>query len=165
MNIELISEEKIIDNEEVTSWKLDKGNGAVITDLDKLLDIDIIECTWLGNEKQYIEVMHSEWNSMEHFAVVTNDGRLVKKGMAEISKFIEKEQLFLVMFSGFGLGEEESAYYNLAHNDSKMAVINRYGDYILTPEYNSIQHFYDEEVLYADGGIYDFKGKFIKKEE
>ena len=165
MNIELISEETIIENDEVTSWKLDKGNGAVITDLTKLLNLEIIECNWLDDTRRYLMVMHSEYDSMEHFAIVSNEGRLIKKNIKEIHHVMQKEELFVVQFSGFGLGEEDAAYYNVGQDDWKMAVIDKYGDYVLAPEYNSIRYYEDEEVLYADGNIYDFKGNFIKKDE
>jgi len=165
MNIELISEEILIDNEELTTWKLDKGNGTIITDLTKLLDLEIIECNWLDDTRKHLIVMHSEYDSMEHFAIVSNEGRLVKKGIKEIHQVIQKEELFVVLFSGFGLGEEDSTYYNVGHEDFKMAVIDEYGVYVLPPQYNSIKYYDDEDVLYADGSIYDFKGNFIKKEE
>ena len=68
-------------------------------------------------------------------------------------------------FTGFGLGENDATYYNVAQEDLKMAVIDKYGKYTLTPEFNNIKYFDDEDVFYADGNIYNFKGKFIKKDD
>ncbi len=162
MDIEIITEETIIDNDAVTLWKLNKGNGAIIIDLNKLLDLSIVECEWLSQNKKYIILQYRDWDSMEYFAITSSDGTLIKKGVTEF-EFIEKEELFIILLSGNGL-DEEATYYNVGYNDYKMAVINKYGKYVMEPEYNSIKYYDDEDVLYADGNVYTFNGSFIKKD-
>lgn len=162
MDIEIITEETLIDNDEVTIWKLNKGNGAIIIDLNKLLDLVITDCDWLSANKKYMQLQYVDWDSIEYFAIVSSDGSLIKKGITEV-EFIEKEELFITLFSGKGL-DEEATYYNVGYDDFKMAVINKYGKYVMTPEYNSIKYYGDEDVLYVDGNVYAFNGSFIKKD-
>ncbi|MBQ4915284.1 hypothetical protein J8L85_12600 [Maribacter sp. MMG018] len=162
---EIITYQEIVEGDEVTKYKLNKNNGTILIDLEKLLNATVTECEWLGEDKSYLELMYYEWDSTEHFAIVSKDGDLVKKGIKEIHHYIPEVELFVVMFTGFGLGENDSAYYSVANDDWKMSVINRYGDYILEPIFNKIQHFDDEELFYVDGSVYNFKGEFIKKEE
>ncbi len=162
---EIITYQENVEGDEVTKYKLDKGNGTIVIDLEKLLNATVSECEWLGEDKSYLQVMYGEWEGTDHFAIVSKDGDLVKKGIKEIYHFIPGVKLFVVMFTGFGLGENDRAYYSVANDDWKMGVINRYGDYILEPKFNKIQYFDDEELFYADGIIYDFKGEFIKKDE
>jgi hypothetical protein len=152
------------DNDKNTKYILNKGDGTIIIDLEKLLDATISECEWLGENKNYLELMYLEWDSTEHFAIVSNNGEIVKKGILKIHHYISKINVFVVLITGFGLGENDATYYNVDHDDQKMAVIDEYGKFILTPEFNKIKYFDDEDVFYADGHIYDFDGKFIGKD-
>lgn len=164
MSIKLITEDSLVDNEEYTTWKLDKNDGAVVINLNKALELDITECHWLDANNKFLQIMYSELDSTEHFAIITNNGDLVKKGIKEIHHYIENEELFVALFSGFGL-EEDATYYNVDQDVWKMAVFNSRGDYVLTPEYNSIEYYEDEDVFHADDNTYDCKGNLIKQEE
>lgn len=164
MNFELESKEVIIDDREKTEWLINQNNGTIITNITKLLNTDFSDAHWAGDDKKFIELLYTEWESTEHFAIVTNEGRMVKKGIKFINDYIPEEELFIVTLSGFGLGEE-ATYYNVGFDDWKTAVIDNYGDFVMTPVYNKIEYYDDEKLFYANGKIYDLKGKFLRDDK
>lgn len=163
MNVKIIAEESIIEGEEITIWKLSQDDGAIVFDLNKLLDLYISECYWIDEDKKFIILQYGDWDDSEYFAILNNNGSLIKKGIREF-EYIKKENLFIALFNGSGLSEEEATYYNVGSDDFKMAVFNSYGKYVMPPQYNSIKYYDDEDVFYADGNVYAFNGSFIKKD-
>jgi hypothetical protein len=129
MKIELKSTQELIDDVEVTIWWLDKNEGAIVYNINKLLNEDVIEC-WFENNQKYIEVMYSDWDSNELLAIINTHGHVIRKGIQSIEKFLEEQELFIISITGMGLGGE-ALYYNLADDDEKMAVIDSNGKFII----------------------------------
>lgn len=144
----LTSKEEIIDGEEVTVWYIYKGYGAIIINLNRILDEEISECTWLGTKQKYLNVDYTDWDENELVAILDADGQIARKGIMYIETFIEDEGLFIIKISGHGLGEE-ATYFNLASDDWKMAVIDASGKFIIEPEYDKIQFEEEENIFYA----------------
>jgi hypothetical protein len=46
--------------------------------------------------------MYVEWNSLALFALIRNDGIVVRNLIRAVEEFIEEEVLFIVEMSGFG---------------------------------------------------------------
>jgi len=159
----LTSKQEIINDNEATVWYIDKGDGAILINLNKILVEDISECNWLSEKGKYILANYSDWDSTELIAIFKDDGQLIKKGISSIETFIEEKELFVINLSGYGLGGEAS-YYNLATYDWKMAVIDTYGKFIIEPKYDKIR--YEENIFYAKNIVgeeykYSIKGEII----
>lgn len=165
MNTKILTFETVIEDEIVENYKLDRGNGTIIINLNKLLDSGVSDCRWIDDKNKYLQLMYSEWDNTEHFAILKANGDIIKKGIKEIHNYIPNVNLFVVMFSGFGLGVNDATNCNVADDEWKMAVIDKYGRFVLEPIYNRIQYFDDEDVLYADDKIYSFGGKFLRDDE
>ncbi len=149
MKIELKSKTEIIDEEEITTWQIDKNDGAIVITLNKLIEDTICECMWVDTNRTYLQVMYMDWDSNELFAIVHTNGYVVRNAIRSLEAYIESLQLFIVEMSGFGLGLEATEYH-LAADDWKMAVVNRHGDFVIGPEYSKIYFEDDENVFYAN---------------
>ena len=164
MSIEIIASEEIVDGEEVTIWRLNKDEGTVVVNLNKLLDNGVCECYWLGEKHHYLQVMHVDWTGLEVWAIVSIYGVIIRKYVKSVEHFIEKYYLFIVEMSGVDLGEE-AWEYGLEAEDCRMAVINRFGNFTIPPEYDSIKYYDDENIFYTEykGIKYKFSmdGKII----
>lgn len=166
MKTTLTSKEEIIDGEKVMVWHIDKGDGAILININKVLEEEISECTWLGKKSSILEVCYCDWDSMELTAILNDNGQIIKKGVVSIDTYIEEEGLFVVSFSGYGLGEE-ALNYSLAIDDCKMAVIDTYGRFIIGPIYNKIEFDENENIFYAKNYTgaeikYTLTGKIIE---
>jgi len=157
MKVELKSKKEIIDDEEITIWQLDKNDGAIVITINKLFDDTICECDWLDDKHKFLQVMYSDWDSNELFAIVNTDGEIIRDAIRSVEEYIEKPQLFIVEMSGFGLGSEASEH-DLSADDWKMAVINRYGEFVIEPIYPKIYFEDEESTFYAD----NYTGEKIK---
>lgn len=149
MKIKLKSEQQIIDDDEITVWILDKGNGTIIININKLFNDTINECDWLDDGHQFLQVMYSDWDDNELFAIVNTNGEIIRNGIRSVEDFLEKQNLFIVEMSGVGMGDEASEY-GISKDDWKMAVINKNGDFVVPPEFNDIWFDEDENLFYAD---------------
>jgi hypothetical protein len=152
MHIELRKIEEIIDGIEITTWQIDRNYGALVITLNKILNKSIIECEWLDDKHNYIQVMYSEWNSLELFAIFRSDGIIVRDAIREVQKYIEELDLFIVEMSGYGMAGE-GLEYDLADDDWKIGVVNRHGDFIVNPEYIKVSFDEQERVFIADNNF------------
>jgi|WetSurMetagenome_2_1015567.scaffolds.fasta_scaffold303119_2 hypothetical protein len=134
----LTSKEEIIDGEEVTVWYIDKGDGTILINLNKILEEEISDCEWLGTKNKFLAANYTDWDSRELLAIFNDEGQIIRKGISNIETFIEKNDSFIITVSGYGLGEE-AAFYNIAADDLKMAVINTSGEFIIAPKFDKIQ--------------------------
>jgi len=158
MKAELISREEIKDDDEITIWTIKDGESEIC--LNNLFDSNIYDCDWLDDEHTFCIVNYSEWESTELTAIVRVSGEIIKMGLNSIEHFIEKEALFIVIISGFGVGDE-SAYYMMDDTDSKWAVLNSWGGYLISPEYDSIEFDEEEQIFYADDYKFNISGESI----
>jgi hypothetical protein len=152
MHIELRKIEEIINGNEKTTWQIDRDYGAIVITINELLNKFIIECEWFDDKHEYLEVMYSEWNSLELFAIVRSDGIIVRDAIREVQEYIEELDLFIVEMSGFGMAGE-GMEYDLADDDWKMGVVNRHGDFIVKPEYNKVSFDEQERIFIADNNL------------
>lgn len=167
MHIELGKIEEIKDGNEIINWQIDIDYGTKVISINKLLNKSIIECDWLDDKHEYLEVMYAEWNSLELFAIVRSDGILVRDAIREVQEYIEELDLFIVEMSGFGMAGE-SMEYDLADDDWKMGVVNRHGDFIVKPEYIKVSFDEQEGVFIADNNFkekdeFSISGKKISR--
>jgi hypothetical protein len=65
--------------------------------------------------------------------------------------------MFIINISGYGLGTE-APIHDLASEELKMAVINKYGEFIIPPKFANINFDEDENILYAEN--YGSKNKY-----
>lgn len=144
MEVQLIEKCTLIDGvEEIRTWHLNKGNGAVIISISKLFDHHVLECNWIAEDKKFLEVMYGNWEGSELWAIVDCNGNIVKKSLREINEYIPAFDVFLVIMCRFDM-EDDAHLYFLDGEDDKVAVINRCGDYIVEPT-NSHVYFDDED--------------------
>jgi hypothetical protein len=166
MHIELRKIEETIDGNEITTWQIDRDYGAIVITLNKVFKKPIIECNWLDDKHEFLELMYAEWNSLEIFAIIRSDGFVVRDAIRAIQNYIQEFGLFIVEMSGFGMGGE-AREYDLEGDDWKMGVINRYGDFLVNPEYYNISFDEIERVFIADNyhknpDKFSVSGKMIK---
>ena len=155
MNVKLISTEELIDDEEVTVWRLDKGNGRVIININKSLNNkrdSITECEWLDEGHRFIQVNYSDWDSRELIAIMNVQGEIIRKGILSVEEVLDKPQLFIVQMSGAAMDSEAAVFeFGLAADDWKMAVLDEYGEFIIEPSYDAIWLEKDETFFCATG--------------
>ncbi|HPT72169.1 MAG TPA: hypothetical protein PLE74_07800 [Candidatus Cloacimonadota bacterium] len=137
-----------VEGENVTVWRIEKDEGAIVININKILGEDVTDCHWEGNHQTYLIAEYSDWDSNELWAIIDANGQLIKKGIRSIEQYIAKYQLFIVEMSGFALGYEATEY-DLAPDDWKMAVINKHGDYIIPPKYPQIDFEEGDDFFYV----------------
>jgi len=146
MGIILITKEEIVEDNEVTIWYIDKDNGAILININKILDETITDCNWIGRDNKFLSVEYTDWDNNELIAILNDRGEIIKRGLEEIELFIEEKELFIAIFSGYGLGDD-ACYYNLGIDECKMSVLNYFGKFIIDPIYDEI-HFNEEEFCF-----------------
>jgi hypothetical protein len=156
MKAELKSSEHFIDYDEITVWELHTPVGAVIN-INKLFDDSVAECSWIDDDHKYLRVDYYDWDSNELTALVDSEGDIIRKGILNVEEYLPEHGLFIVEMSGFGMGDR-ARDFDLEDDDSKMAVINRFGDFVIKPEYRSIIFEPEENLFYAGSGYsgYDY---------
>jgi hypothetical protein len=159
MRIEIEPQYEMIDGEEIAVWQIFKNDGTLLIDLDKAIDEGITECYWLNEFRQFMIVEYSDWNSNEFIAIVNCIGKIVRKGISFIEDYVEKYNLFIISISGNGLGEDALGF-DMEYDDTKMAVIDQYGDFYIHPFYDSLEFDEEENVLYAKRYHGEIKHRF-----
>ncbi len=149
MKIELQTKIEIINGEEFTIWQLNKNDGAIVITLNKTFDYEIIECGWLDDKQQFLEIMYGDFNGNELFAIINKHGTVVRDAIRGIMKYLEGPQLFIVEMSGSGMGIE-GMQYGLGEDEWKFAVVNAYGHFVIPPEYWAIYFDDEENTFYSD---------------
>lgn len=151
-------------DDEHTLWRL--NNGDEIITINNIFGGSATECGWIGIDNKFLEVMYCDWDSLELFAIIDLKGKIIIKGLRSIEKYIETEQIFIVEITGRAI-EGESIYFDLPYDEWKMAVIDRFGNFIIPPSYFHIS--FDEETQTFTGDNYNFlkdrytvKGEHIK---
>jgi hypothetical protein len=153
----ITSTEEIVDNETVNIWRIDKNDGTILINLNKLIGEGISECRWQDEKQKILIVEYIDWDSNELIAIVTKDGQIIRKGIRSIEEYIDKYGVFIIIISGFGLGNE-APIYDLDEDDWKMAAINKYGEFIIPPKFDRINFDEDDNILYAEN--YGIENKF-----
>ena len=52
----LITKEEVIEDSEITVWFIEKDNGAILININKILNETITDCDWIGKEKKFLSV-------------------------------------------------------------------------------------------------------------
>ncbi|MDZ7936125.1 MAG: hypothetical protein U5M51_14385 [Emticicia sp.] len=128
MIIEIISEE--IQNENLQKWFFKTSDGTLIH-LNPILDEDIIEVDFFDDDKKYVSVVYSDWDSRELRAIVDSVGNVVYKGIQSIEQYISEYELFIIELNSeyinaesvtyFGL-QTDTIYYNVINSNGKMLI-------------------------------------------
>jgi hypothetical protein len=150
MTTQITTTTEIIEDEEITVWWLDKNNGTILINLNKALDEErVTACYWIDSQQTFLQIQYTDHvNGMEYWAILDSHGQLLRKGISSIDEIVATKGLFLLHITGAGL-DNESDYYGIAYEDSKPAVINRYGAFVIPPEYTQIYYEEDEQTFYA----------------
>jgi hypothetical protein len=159
MKSKITSTVEIIDDEEITIWRLEKDDGTEVININKLFDEDISNCFWQDEDHKFLIVEYYNWDSTEQIAIINNVGKIVRKEINSIEDYIEKQELFIINISGYGLGNE-AAKYDLSTDNWKMAVIGKDGKFIIPPNYDQITFKEDENIFYAEKFNSENKFKF-----
>lgn len=150
------------DGNNVQKWFIHQNDGSIVN-LSSKLDLDISQCDWLDNDHRFLVVMYHEWDSSEHFAIVDNSGDIVKRGVREIREYVKEHNLFVLRFSGFGIGEAEARYYSIEPDDWKMGVVRGSGEFVIEPVHDSIVFDADQQLFIVDGEHrFDLDGKSLR---
>ena len=152
MQLELTSTEEIVNDEEVTVWRIVRNGGQEDIILNGLFRDGISECSWLDEERKLISVFYVDWDGNEVYAMVNSAGEILRKGITMIEDVVADEQLFIIQVTGLGLGDEASDY-GLHSDNLRMAVVNRDGEFVISPEYERIRYEEDEKLFYADTAL------------
>jgi hypothetical protein len=129
--------EEIIGESESTEWLINRDDGAITISIDKIMSDEVIECFWLDNDHEMIQVFYSSWNGSELWAIINIFGNIIRDGIRSIEEVIEHQKAIVVEMSGFGMGDD-AREFDLDYDDWKMAVINQHGSFIIPPKYNKI---------------------------
>ena len=164
MRIEIEPKYEIIDDEEVAIWKIYNQDGTLLVNLDLALDEGISECYWNDETRQFIIVEYYDWDTNELIAILNRNGQIIRKGIKSIEEYLEKYKLFIISIAGLGLGDE-AFEYNLAFDDTKMAVINQFGDFHIFPYYDDVSFDEEENLFHARNYGSEREFKFSATEE
>ncbi|MBS1650441.1 MAG: hypothetical protein JSU07_00385 [Bacteroidetes bacterium] len=155
--------------ETITHYLIDKDDGAIVININKILEESISECSWYGNDKKFIGVDYYDWDSNELTAIMNTNGDVLRSGITYVEEYLEKQQLFIINISGYGL-KYQSLDYDIEEDENKFAVMDREGCFIIPPKYNAISFDKTAGVFYADrfgenSVTYSIKGKIINEED
>jgi hypothetical protein len=169
MKPKLIQIEKTIDDEiTTTEWFLDIDEGATVININKKFKDHIEYCEWIDEKKNFIRVNYIDWAENQLKAIMNIYGNVIMDGIEYIKEYVEPLQQFILEMSETGMGEDWTEYF-LGSGDTRAAVINNIGEFILLPQYKSIRFDSTDEVYYAtyDGGQEETRsisGELIEEE-
>ena len=146
----ITSTEEIVQNEKVIIWRIEKNDGAILININKLIDEGISECRWQDEKQKFLIVEYNDWDSNELIAIVTKEGRIIKKGIRSIEYFVDRYELFIITITGLAL-DFDAIEYNLENDEWNMAVIDKYGEFFIPPHYDSISYDEEDNIFYAEG--------------
>ena len=167
MKPQLIKRIEIIDNdEEKEKWLIYRDNGAVIIDLEKKIDRHIIECSWIDEERKYIELFYS-FMDYEVFAIVNSWGNLICASLREITEYIEEEEAFIVEICDIDEIDRYNEFFWSVDAVSLTAVINHFGNFIVEPTKSRVYYVEDEKLFFegdyrGDGRLINYNGETVK---
>ena len=167
MAYKLYSVETIIDEEEIETWYLDKDEGAIVTNINKLFGSTVTDCYWIDdNENKFISFMHGDWTGGEVWGILNVRGDIIIKDLKEITSYIEEGECFIVQVTGLGLAEKFESY-DLPHDEWRRCVIDSSGNFIIEPLYDKISYDDVERIYFAksrgkEEENFNFLGKKIK---
>ena len=119
-------------------------------DLKTIIYEEIInDCNWLDEEETFLEVQYNDWDNNEMVALVSAGGELLRKGIKHVVEYIPTNRLFIIAQTGDSLGEERFDYMT-DEDDHVYAVINQYGEYVISPQHEEIT-FDDYENIFEIG--------------
>ena len=150
----ITSTEEIVQNEKVIIWRIEKNDGAILININKLIDEGISECRWQDEKQRFLIVEYNDWDSNELIAIVTKEGRIIKKGIRSIEFYVDSSELFIISITGSAL-DFDAIDYNLENDEWNMAVIDKYGEFFIPPHYDNISYDEDEKVFC----IMDYKNR------
>ncbi|MEI6348874.1 MAG: hypothetical protein WCP69_13080 [Bacteroidota bacterium] len=165
MNPKLISKSRIVDNEETTIWTIVNNNVSI--EINELFD-SVSDCNWLDKKHNFIEVNYSDWTENDLVAILTSDGEIIRDAIYCIEEIIEEHYLFIVRMSGAAM--EEASYYGIASDEKKCGLIDQCGDFIIDPDFLSMEYDKEENIIYASNYtpyefMYSLDGKQITEEK
>ncbi|MBC5772783.1 hypothetical protein H8S95_01800 [Pontibacter sp. KCTC 32443] len=145
---ELINEDED-DQETITVWRLINNKDAIEINLNRLLDVDISECDWWGEDQKLISVSYCDWDENHNMALVSNTGQILLRDIYSVEEdLLEQLDCFIVLVTGRQLLEYNSAeYYGIDPDDYRMGVMSKWGEYIISPDYDKI-YFEEEDYLF-----------------
>jgi hypothetical protein len=146
MKTTITSTAEIIDEEEVNIWRIDKNNGTILININCLLDEGVSDCRWQDDEQKYLIAEYYDWTGNEVCAIIKNDGQIIKRDIRSIENYIDNYELFIITITGLQL-DFDAIEYNLKNDEWNMAVIDRYGDFFIPPDYDNISYDEDENVF------------------
>ena len=148
------------DNGEVSQYLKD-NKGKTIKNLNKEADENLYEAT-IDDKFIYAEYNDSLGNP---FSAIFNgsNGNLIKKGI-NIEIFIPEREEFIITTNSEG--DDFRGDYPISSKYScRFAVINKYGDYVIQPDWEVIEHIADGIYLCNENSYYngsEFLGTLIK---
>ncbi|WP_299818073.1 hypothetical protein [uncultured Pontibacter sp.] len=172
MELEIKSCQEVInedDQEALTVWRLINNRDATEINLNRLLDVDIFECDWWGKDKKLISVSYSDWDENYNMALISSSGHIVLRDIYSVEEdLLEPHDCFIVQVTGRQLLAYDSAeYYGIDPDEYRMGVMNKWGEYIVSPDYSKI-YFEEEDCLFyarksGDETKYTLDGNVISK--
>lgn len=148
MKAEIIYRVEGEEDDEISIWELKTPKGKVLNIAD-ILDHSVSDCNWVDEDHEFLDVFYSDWDSSEFSAILNKNGDVLRKGILEIAEYVKEHALFVVRMSGFGM-HDEARDYDMESDDEKMAVINRFGGFVVPPEYDRLGFEPDDNLFYAD---------------
>jgi hypothetical protein len=133
---------------------------------DQVGDCEVTECFWLDDKETILLVNYIDWSSSELWALVNTKGVILKKGLWSVESHNEEHGFSIVIMSGWGMGDERYEY-NISDDDTRWAVLDKFGNYIIEPTNDKIIYEEEENALiitnYDIDEYYNLEGEFIKE--
>jgi len=170
MKIELVCTSETRENGELINiWKIDKNDGTIVININKLFDDNVLECRWIDDEHCFLEVIHMGWEGTEVWAIVDKYGEIVRENLLSVESYIEERSLFIAYIKGIGLSDFELNDFNMLPDDENMSVLDRNGNFIIPPIYDKINYYDDEKIFvckkYGNNEVeYSLYGIKVEKE-
>ncbi|WP_439880729.1 hypothetical protein ACSX1A_16420 [Pontibacter sp. MBLB2868] len=165
---EVINEDEK-DQEVITVWRLINNKDATEINLNRLLDVDISECDWYGEDQKLISISYYDWDENYAMALVSSSGQVMLRDIYSVEEdLLEHHDCFVVQVRGRQLLAYDSAeYYGIDPDDYRMGVMNKWGDYIVSPDYDHICFEEEDHLFHASGyggeTKYTLNGNVISK--
>lgn len=129
------------------NWYIKTSDDNLIH-LNPILDENIIEVDFLDDDKKYVSVMYSNWDSMELKAIIDLKGNIVYSGINSIEQYISEHDLFIIELNSEYINAESVSYFGLQTDTIYYTVIDSNGKLLM--DFNTNYVSYEEELFYVN---------------
>lgn len=143
MKLEILSDDK--------NWYIKTSEDNLIH-LNPILDEDIIEVNFLDDDKKYVSVLYSNWDSMELRAIIDLKGNIVYSGINSIEQYIPEYDLFIIELNSEYINAETEAYFGLQTDTIYYTVIDSNGKLLIDFSKNYVS--FEDGLFYVDNKEY-----------